>query len=903
MVSKRPQKVSPAAGLGSTESWLLSKGLPAALAELERVAKTAKDAKPVPMAHRLLLLAKTVLAQHPKRALEVCQYISKVEPEPPIEALVIAGTVQDRLGDRKASAASMRAVVEAERATPLEKLRAANLLVRLSDQALALEAAKRAFDAMGRPLAHAATLLYIAQVTADWELVDQLTTQLRAGYARGELASINESPRTHLLWCDDEALNLQVLDHWSRRNLPDPIRPAPAARPMAGRRLRVGYLSSDLREHPMARLMLGVFRHHDRGRFELFMYCSGWDDGSALRKHVEAQFDHVHSVAALSDEAAADLIRSHQIDVLVELNGPTRANRMGILRHRPAPVQIDYLGLPGSVGGRVVDYIIGDLHTVPPGTERGYPEKVIRLFPSYYPNDHASYVLAPKPARQQVGLPDDPKVRILGMFNAINKVHQAVWDTWMQILRAVPDTVLWMLDPGEVARKAIARAALKAGVPLSRIIASPKLPQAAHLARIQCCDLMLDPWPYGGHTSTVDALYAGVPVLAMEGQNFASRVSTSLLRIAGLETLVCRTPHEYVQRAVSVLEDPAALRALNAYLLSEGRRGPLFRSEAMAWQLEEGYRTAFARALNGLPPDHISLEATAEHPPKKNDRKPRREKAIDTGRRAPVETLTVDGIRYRLQHQIGVGAFTRVYKADDEWGHALAVKVYTPGTPEGLWQNEVRQLRRFAGPGVVYLHRVFAHEGHTYLVLDDAGLPVSRCRFDDVAARVKTAVFIARSVLPVLARLHAAGYCHGDINPQNVLLRLDAGQKLQAASLVDFGLCRTQKQLDAGSAAMARWTPPPEYYRKQTLNGPALDIWHLGVLLLQVITGKTLDYSEADLLADQPLKDAQSLDLPIGTALSAALASDPTRRPDAVGLWRAIVAALNVSSTFTTQKK
>ncbi len=283
--------------------------------------------------------------------------------------------------------------------------------------------------------------------------------------------------------------------------------------------------------------------------------------------------------------------------------------------------------------------------------------------------------------------------------------------------------------------------------------------------------------------------------------------------------------------------------------------------------------------------------------------KARRVKAIDSERVAPVQELKVDGIRYRLGHQIGIGAFTTVYKATDEWDHALAVKVYPPGTPEGLWQNEVRQLRRFAGPGVVYLHRVFAYEGLTYLVLDDAGLPVSRCRLGDASARVKSAGFIARSVLPVLARLHAAGYCHGDINPQNVLLRLDAGQKLQAASLVDFGLCRTQKQLDAGSAAMARWTPPPEYFRKQTLNGPALDIWHMGVLLLQVVTGKTLDYSETDILADQPLKDAQSLDLPIGTALSAALASDPTRRPDAIGFWRAIAKALTTSSNSATQRK
>lgn len=270
----------------------------------------------------------------------------------------------------------------------------------------------------------------------------------------------------------------------------------------------------------------------------------------------------------------------------------------------------------------------------------------------------------------------------------------------------------------------------------------------------------------------------------------------------------------------------------------------------------------------------------------------RRVKAVDVERQAPVQSLSVDGVRYRFLHQVGVGAFTRVYKATDEWGRALAVKVYPPGTKEMLWQNEVRQLRRFAGPGVVYLHRVFAYEGQTYLVLDDAGLPVSRSRFEAPEQRLKVAVLIAQAVLPALARLHAAGHCHGDVNPQNVMLRSDKQKRLQAACLVDFGLCRSQASLDAGSSVMARWTPPPEYIRKQPLVAEALDIWHMGVLLLQVVKGETLDYSEADILAQQPLQHARALGLPIGAALSAALDHEPARRPNALGLWRQIRSAL-----------
>ena len=230
-----------AAWLHRVRPMLLSEGLPAALTGMRRMAVAGRGEKdPFPEAQGLVLLAMAVQAQHPQRALEVCQHILQTEDAPPIDALLIAGAVQDRLGDRQASEATMRAVVEAERATPSEKLRAANLLVRFGQQELALRVAKAAFEAMGRPLAQAATLLYVAQVTADWELVDQLTAQLRAGYAQGEQALINESPRTHLLWCDDEATNIKVLKHWSARHLPQVTAERPLVQPLSGRKIRVG---------------------------------------------------------------------------------------------------------------------------------------------------------------------------------------------------------------------------------------------------------------------------------------------------------------------------------------------------------------------------------------------------------------------------------------------------------------------------------------------------------------------------------------------------------------------------------------------------------------------------------------------------------------------------------------
>jgi serine/threonine protein kinase len=332
------------------------------------------------------------------------------------------------------------------------------------------------------------------------------------------------------------------------------------------------------------------------------------------------------------------------------------------------------------------------------------------------------------------------------------------------------------------------------------------------------------------------------------------------------------------------VQRPAGLRALQERLHHTLPGSPVFDSAARARQLEQAFRVAVERAAQGLPPGHINTHETMA-------KKARRVQAVDTERLAPVRALTVDGIQYRLMHQVGVGAFSTVYKASDEWGHALVAKVYPPGIPEPTWKSEVQQLRRFAGPGVVYLHRVFVHEGYTYLLLDDAGVAVSRCRFASQPTRLQAAVRVAQGVLPALARMHNAGYCHGDISPQNVMVQTDTHQKLRAASLVDFGLCRSQAQLDAGKAAMAQWVPPPEYCLKRGLRGAALDMWHMGAVLLQVVTGKDLDYDQDDIVASQPMQDALALNLPIGHAIAAALQPEPSQRPDALGLWRAVRAA------------
>lgn len=532
-------------------------------------------------------LAKSMHSKDPNSALKIASAALAID-ESCISAWQLTGSIKDRLGDRKSASAAFMRVIQSAISTPPQILHSANMLVRMGDQRLAVQAGYKAFNDMGRPLHAISPLMYIAQKTANWALMEELKAQLKEAYSSGFFDQVRESPRTHLNWCGSEEWNIGVVKESNKRTLPHVSHTIPKPEPTNGRKLRVAYLSSDFREHPTSRLVLGLFRNHDRSKIELFMLCSGWDDGSAIRKEVESYFDHVYTVTHMSDKDAASLIKSLKIDVLVELNGPTRANRMGILCHRPAPVQIDYLGWPGSIGGRVVDAVVGDAYVVKPEYEHLYPEKIIKLEKTYQINN---YKYLPKmiiPSRQELNLPDNGEL-ILGVFNGIEKIHAEVWFVWMKIMAEVSNAVLWMLDPGPVARKNIEQVTQKYGVDQKRILIAPRVPQNKHLARMGACDLMLDTWPYGGHTTTSDALFAGVPVVALEGTNFASRVSGSLLHSAGLGALVASDIKKYASLAVHLLRNKAELEKVKSFVENKSINSDVFNASNKARQLEHVY--------------------------------------------------------------------------------------------------------------------------------------------------------------------------------------------------------------------------------------------------------------------------------------------------------------------------
>ena len=382
------------------------------------------------------------------------------------------------------------------------------------------------------------------------------------------------------------------------------VKPLPAPRWVrrAGERLRVGYLSSDLYQHATAMLIAEVFERHDRGRFEVFVYSHGRDDGSPMRRRLQAAVEHWVEVGPLTPEQTARRIRDDGVDLLIDLKGYTQDHRFQTLAYRPAPLQVAWLGFPATTGADCVDYFVGDPWVTPLEHAPRYTEKLAQLPHCYQPNDRQR-PLPGAATRAQWGLPEDRPV--LASFNNVFKITPQAWDRWMRILRAVPEAVLWLLDGNEQAKANLRREAEARGVDASRLLFAPAVPPALHQSRLPLADLMLDTWPCNAHTTASDALWAGLPLLTLSGEIFASRVAGSLLRAVGLEELITHDAAAYEATAVALLRDPARLAALRRRLVEGRLSHPLFDSARFTADLEALYERMAARARAGLTPEHL----------------------------------------------------------------------------------------------------------------------------------------------------------------------------------------------------------------------------------------------------------------------------------------------------------
>jgi len=365
-------------------------------------------------------------------------------------------------------------------------------------------------------------------------------------------------------------------------------------------RIRIAYVSADFREHAVSRLITGVFEHHDRERFKTVAISFGPNDGGAMRSRLTKAFDEFFDVRNRSDSEIASLMREMQIDIAVDLMGHTTGARFNIFAMRPAPVQVNYLGYPGTSGADCIDYIIADEIVIPRNQHHFYSEKVAYLPHSYQANDSARPDPDVIPSKQSVGLPEAGFV--FCNFNNSYKIRPDIFDIWMRLLQQVDGSVFWLLERDSSASKNLRREAENRGVAPERLIFAPHTRLEDHLARQRLGDLFLDTLPYSAHTTASEALWVALPVLTCVGSTFAGRVAASLLTAIGLPELIVDSLGDYKDRALGLARDPVLLASIKSKLTLNRATQPLFDTARFTRNLEALYLAMWQRSQKGWPP-------------------------------------------------------------------------------------------------------------------------------------------------------------------------------------------------------------------------------------------------------------------------------------------------------------
>jgi predicted O-linked N-acetylglucosamine transferase (SPINDLY family) len=445
----------------------------------------------------------------------------------------------------------------------------------------------------------------LSQATCAWDelavLKDRLLRLNERLLAAG--AKTAEQPMFSL-WCGrPPEIQRAVAESWCRGMA---TVPTARRRGLHTDRLRIGYVSSDFRNHPVGHQMLGVLRCHSRQKFSVSAYSIGPDDGSPYRRDIEACCERFVDLTECTDAAAAEQIVADEIDILVDLNGHTAGNRIGIFALRPAPIQVSYLGYPGTTGSGFHDYIVSDRIVTPPDQQRHYTEKFVTLPHCYMATDDTQVISRANFQRACFGLREDQFV--FCSFNDFWKIDSVIFDVWMALLRELPSGVLWLRGGNSAAARNLLREAMRRGVGAERLVFAEKLKfKANHLARLALADLVLDTRIYNGHVSTCDALWAGVPVLTLLGTTYASRASASMLQSVGLSELVAGNLEAYRQTALSLAEQDSGLKALRDRLSRNDREAPLFDSKRFTANLEKAYRAMAVHHLAGNPPGPMDI--------------------------------------------------------------------------------------------------------------------------------------------------------------------------------------------------------------------------------------------------------------------------------------------------------
>jgi predicted O-linked N-acetylglucosamine transferase (SPINDLY family) len=370
-------------------------------------------------------------------------------------------------------------------------------------------------------------------------------------------------------------------------------------------KIKVGYFSADYHEHATMYLMAQLFEMHDKSKFEIIGFSFGPDKQDAMRQRAVAAFSQFYDVRDKTDQEIAQFSRDLGLDIAVDLKGVTQDARLGIFSFRAAPIQVSYLGYPGTLGADYIDYLIADKTLIPTQSQQHYSEKIVYLPDSYQVNDRHRVIASTQFTRQELGLPEDAFV--FCCFNNNFKITPDVFDSWVRILKAVDTSVLWLFQDNSIAAMNLHKEAALRGIDPARLIFATRMELPEHLARHKAADLFLDTLPYNAHTTASDALWAGLPVLTCMGESFAGRVAASLLNAIGLPELVTETRTDYEAQAIELAKNPAKLKKIKEKLEHNRLTTPLFDTARFTKNIEAAYSQMFERYQADLMPANIEV--------------------------------------------------------------------------------------------------------------------------------------------------------------------------------------------------------------------------------------------------------------------------------------------------------
>jgi protein O-GlcNAc transferase len=468
---------------------------------------------------------------------------------------------------------------------------------------LALKVYERALQISPEAPHVLATLIHQKQTICHWDGLYELSERLLAHIEEEVTRDTDDQIAPFIVIClskpSTASQQYQAARKYVRsRDLPTaPLhrRPPSVAVGIPHRKLRIGYLSGDFQQHPVGYLVGELFEEHDRDRFRIYGYSYGIEDHSPLRKRLGSSFDVFRDVQSRSFRETAEQIVEDEIDILVDLQGFTARSRTEILLLRPAPIQVNYLGFPGTMGTRAIDYILVDDYIVPPEQQACYTEKLMYLPGCFLVNDSRREIDPRIPRRDSLGLPEDGFV--FCAFNSNHKMTREMFEVWMRLLQATPRSVLWLRDSNRFAVENLQHEAKRYGIEENRLVLAPGLPMPKHLARHRAADLFLDTFPYNQHSTAADALRMGLPMVTLSGQTFASRVAGSILRTLELPELITDSHAAYEQVALRLAHDPVGLAAIRSRLRDALQRSDFLDGAAFARKLETAYQTMWTNYL------------------------------------------------------------------------------------------------------------------------------------------------------------------------------------------------------------------------------------------------------------------------------------------------------------------